>query len=66
MLSLSMKWVRGNGDVAWGETASLGVPVIGTKRALAPLAKWWWLFCLRVRMRLFGGHECSLQTCSLV
>lgn len=66
MLFPSMKWVRRNGDVARGEKASLGVPVICIKKGLAPLAKWWLLFCFNVRICLFGGHECFLQMGYLV
>lgn len=66
MLFPSMKWVRGNGDVARGEKASLGVPVICIKKGLAPLAKWRLLFGLTLRVCLFGGHELFLQMGYLV
>lgn len=66
MLFLSMRWVRGNGNVALGKKRPLGPPVICTKKGLAPRAKRWLLFCLSSHMCPFGGHELFRQIGSLV
>lgn len=52
-----MKWAGGNGDVAGGQKAPLGVPVIRVKRRLAPFAKRRLLFRLRFRTCLFQGRD---------
>ena len=66
MLFLSMKWVGGNGDIAGGQKAPLGVPVICRKKRLAPFVRQPLLFCLHFRTCLFGDREPFLQVCHLV